>query len=67
MSIWHPYFRPWPARLQKALQKNVDAGNLTEARKNLAAMAEPGFQTTVLDSESFLDAVAGRLRIKLAV
>lgn len=26
------------ARLQKALQKNVDAGNLTEAKKNLSAL-----------------------------
>lgn len=28
------------ARLQKALQKNTDTGNLTEAKKNLAALAE---------------------------
>lgn len=28
------------ARLQKALQKNVDAGNLAEAKKNLSAIAE---------------------------
>ncbi|MBQ9345772.1 MAG: NADP-dependent isocitrate dehydrogenase [Oscillibacter sp.] len=51
------------AAMEEASLDTLKSGTMTG---DLAAMAEPGFQTTVLDSEAFLDAIAGRLRIKLA-
>ena len=51
------------AAMEEASLDTLKSGTMTG---DLAAMADPGFKTTVLDSEAFLDAIAGRLRIKLA-
>ena len=48
--------------LEEASLDTLKAGQMTG---DLAAMAEPGFPTTALDSEAFLDAIALRLRKKL--
>ena len=48
--------------LEEASLDTLKAGQMTG---DLAAMAEPGFPTTTLDSEAFLDAIALRLRKKL--
>jgi isocitrate dehydrogenase len=58
-----PALRKFGEALERASLETLEGGIMT---KDLAALTEPGFQTTAVNSEEFLDAVAARLADKLA-
>ena len=57
-----PELTAFGAALEAASLETLEAGIMT---RDLLGLLEPGFEARSVDSEEFLDAIAGRLREKL--